>query len=112
MRLLKLLRTVLRVLWWALAAAIPVVQYRFHDSYRRAIGCPASGDCYVPGAELLLDMQLLAAGSAVVLWPLCAWYAIVKPWRARRASPGEAGGPLRRRLRVSPTPESPSLTNQ
>ena len=26
----------------------------------------------VPGAELLIDMLLLAAASAVVLWPLCA----------------------------------------
>lgn len=86
MRWLELLRSVLRVLWWAVAAALPVVQYRFHESYRRAIGCPATPDCYVPGAELLIDMLLLAAASAVVLWPLCAWYAIVKPWLARRAS--------------------------
>lgn len=67
-------------------SGLPVVQYRFRESYRRAIGCPATPDCYVPGAELLIDMLLLAAASAVVLWPLCAWYAIVKPWLARRAS--------------------------
>jgi hypothetical protein len=60
------------------------VVHRFHYSYRGAIGCPASGDCYVPGAELLIDMQLLAAGSAVVLWPLFLWYAVFKPWRVHR----------------------------
>jgi hypothetical protein len=36
MRWLKLLRSVLRVLRWAAAAAIPVVQYGFRESYRWA----------------------------------------------------------------------------
>ena len=81
---MKFLRYALRLIWWLAAAYIPVAQYQFYESYRRAIACPASGDCYTLGSEHLLGMELLFFGSAVVLWPLCAWYLLVSPWRAYR----------------------------
>jgi hypothetical protein len=81
---MKFLRYSLRLIWWLAAAYIPVAQYQFYEGYRRAIACPASGDCYTPGSEHLLGMELLFFGSAVVLWPLCAWHLLVGPWRAYR----------------------------
>lgn len=81
---MKFLRHALRLLWWLSAVCIPVAQFRFYESYRRAIACPASGDCYTPGSEHLLGMELLFFGSAVILWPLCAWYLLVRPWLTYR----------------------------
>jgi len=85
MAVLRFFCGVVRVLWWLAAACIPYAQHRFYESYRLAIGCPAQGDCYTRGAEHLLELQLLFVGSALVLWPLCAWYLLAKPLFDRRS---------------------------
>ncbi len=82
----KTLFRTLRILWWIAAAAIPIAQHRFYESYRKAIECPDYGDCYTDGAEHLLGMELLFTGSALVLWPLCAWYLVIGPWLSRRST--------------------------
>jgi hypothetical protein len=80
---MKTIQYCVRLLWWLGAAAIPVAQYRFYEYYRRAIECPAYGDCYTTGSEHLDGMELLIAFSAVTVWPLFIYYVIVKPWRSR-----------------------------
>lgn len=75
----------LRTAWWLAVAYIPFAQFSFYHSYHTAIGCPQAGDCYVPGSEHLLDLEVLIAGSALVLWPACLWALVLKPiWLMRK----------------------------
>ncbi|WP_302176054.1 hypothetical protein [uncultured Hydrogenophaga sp.] len=73
------------LMFWAAAASQPFLIHRYIGSYRRAIGCEQSGDCYMPGSDHLLDLQALLLFSASTIWPLFTWYMIVKPWRAYSA---------------------------
>ena len=90
MGVMKMALYCLRLLWWLGAASVPLFVHRCYDSYRIAIQCPASGDCYTPGSEHLLGIELLFGFSAVAIWPLFAWYVVVKPWRLRSARLREA----------------------
>lgn len=81
---MKFLRYALRLIWWLAASYIPFAQYQRYKGYRRAIACPASGDCHTSGSKHLLSMELLFFASAVVLWLLCVWYLLVGSWRAYR----------------------------
>jgi hypothetical protein len=80
---MKIIANLLRLLWWFGAASLPVFISRYYQSYRQAIQCPASGDCYTPGAEHLLGLELLVVFSALTIWPLFAWYVVVQPLRTR-----------------------------
>ncbi|MGV8823775.1 hypothetical protein [Methylibium petroleiphilum] len=82
---MKILAHLLRLLWWFGAASVPVLISRYYQSYRQAIQCPKSGDCYTPGAEHLFGLELLVAFSALTIWPLFVWYVLVQPWRMRIA---------------------------
>ncbi len=82
---MKVLAYCLRLLWWFGAASLPLLINSYYQSYRLAIQCPASSDCYTPGSEHLLGIELLMAFSAVTVWPLFIWHVIVQPWRAHRA---------------------------
>lgn len=82
---MKILGHCLRLLWWFGAASLPLFISRYYQSYRQAIQCPASGDCYTPGSEHLLGIELLIAFSALTIWPLFVWYIVVQPWRTRIA---------------------------
>jgi len=72
------LKEIAKILYWAVVAYIPISIFRFGRKYAVSIGCPESGDCYVPGSELILSLDLLFLFSVVVLWPLVAW----KVWSA------------------------------
>ena len=82
---MKIIAHFLRLLWWFGAASLPVLISRYYQSYRQAIQCPTSGDCYTPGAEHLLGLELLVAFSALTIWPLFVWHVVVQPWRTRVA---------------------------
>jgi hypothetical protein len=71
--------SLLKAAWWVAAAYIPFAQIAFYRAYHSAIGCPPVGDCYFPGSEHLLGLEVLIAGCALVLWPACLWALIVKP---------------------------------
>lgn len=70
---MALLKTIATILYWAIVGYIPISIFRFGRKYAASIGCPESGDCYAPGSEHILSVDLLVAFSAVVLWPLIAW---------------------------------------
>jgi hypothetical protein len=76
---MKAVRFALTYLWWVAAAYLPFAQFQFNRKYSRAIGCPASGDCYVDGSEHLLSLDLLLFYSAALLWPACAWMLFIRP---------------------------------
>jgi hypothetical protein len=76
---MRTLRSALTYLWWIAAAYLPVAQFQFNRRYASAIGCPASGDCYLDGSEHLLSLDLLLFFSAALLWPACAWMLVVRP---------------------------------
>ena len=80
---MKALAYCLRLLWWLGAASLPVLFGRYYESYRYGIQCPASGDCYTPGSEYLLGIELLIAFAAITIWPLFIWHVLVQPWRER-----------------------------
>jgi hypothetical protein len=67
------LRIIVKIGYWIIVACIPASIFLFEREYTAAIGCPTSGDCYVPGSEHLLYIDMLFMFSAVVLWPLVLW---------------------------------------
>ena len=77
-------------IWWLAVAYLPVALFQFERRYSDAIGCPKAGDCYVPGSEHLLSLDVMFFGSALLLWPACLWSLLVRPlsffFRKSRAS--------------------------
>lgn len=66
-------------IWWLAVAYLPLAIFRFGRRYGESIGCPKAGDCYVPGSEHLLSLDLMFFGSALLLWPACLWFLLVRP---------------------------------
>lgn len=86
---MKYLACTLKTAWWLAIAYIPFAQARVYRDFATSIGCPPAGDCYVPGSEHLLGMDILIFFSAVVIWPACLWVLVVGPLltlRKRRRS--------------------------
>jgi hypothetical protein len=81
--LMKIIAHFLHLLWWFGAASLPVLISRYYQSYRQAIQCPTSSDCCTPGAEHLLNLELLVAFSPLTIWPLFLWHVVVQSWRMR-----------------------------
>jgi hypothetical protein len=80
---------ILRWLWWAAVALIPIAMSMLHTDYRAAIGCPPRGDCYGPSFELLAVLYHwdgLISLAALLLWPACAWFLLVAPWWRRESN--------------------------
>ncbi|MBH9551500.1 hypothetical protein [Inhella gelatinilytica] len=91
---MRVLLFVVHQIWWLAVAYLPIAQFRLRQTYSRSIGCPEAGDCYVPGSEFLLNLDLLIFCSGFVLWPLCVHHFIVRPWLAyRRAATARAQRP-------------------
>jgi hypothetical protein len=82
--LVVILARFLCLLWWLGAASVPLLMNSYYGSYRYAIQCPISGDCYTPGSEHLFGIELLIGFSALAIWPLFVWYVIVKTWHLYR----------------------------
>lgn len=76
---MKYLRSLVAAAWWVAVGLLPVAQFRFIQRYSQAIGCPERGDCYVPGSEHLLSLDLIFFSSALLLWPACLWFLLVRP---------------------------------
>jgi hypothetical protein len=70
--------------FWTIASMTPIVIWLLRREFRDSIGCPPSGDCYVPGSESLLDWDLWLVCSALIIWPLAFWFTVlnrVRKWR-------------------------------
>ena len=63
-----------KAFWWLMVARLPLSINQLSVNYAKQIGCPASGDCYAPGSELLFSFDVLIMGSATLLWPVCFWF--------------------------------------
>jgi hypothetical protein len=85
---MTILRASGRALYWIAVGYIPVAIFQFTQRYEQAIGCPASGECYVTGSEHLLYLEMLEAYAAVFLWPLVVWNL----WKLVRAFRGKGQG--------------------
>jgi len=72
-------RSAVASVWWLAVAYFPVALFQFERRYSEAIGCPKAGDCYVPGSEHLLSLDVMFFGSALLLWPACLWFLLVRP---------------------------------
>lgn len=77
---------VLLVVYWAAVGYFPFVLISYWRGYHAAIGCPQNGECYVPGSEHLLGLELMIASAAILLWPLSGikLYTAVRMVLARR----------------------------
>jgi hypothetical protein len=71
---------VLLVVYWAAVGYFPFVLISYWRRYHAAIGCPQNSECYVPGSEHLLGLELMIAIAAILFWPL----ACIKPYTAVR----------------------------
>ena len=79
------MRGIAKIGYWLAVAYIPVAIFQFIARYEAAIGCPTRGECYVPGAEHLLYLEMLMFYSAVVLLPAAVWniVRVVRQLQAR-----------------------------
>jgi hypothetical protein len=77
---MKILRATLKILFWMVVAYIPVYWWQFEKTYSAAIGCPERGDCYVPGSEHLLTIDMGIMLSAAILWPLASLKVFSLVW--------------------------------
>jgi hypothetical protein len=77
---MKILRAIFKILCWMVVAYIPVYWWRFERAYSAAIGCPKTGDCYVPGSEHLLAIHTGIILTAAILWPLALWKVTSLLW--------------------------------
>jgi len=82
---MKVILGVVRWLWWLAVAFVPVAILMVERRYMKSIGCPPSGDCYVPGSEILLEWDTLILASILLLWPVCLWFLGVGPFVKRIA---------------------------
>jgi hypothetical protein len=73
---MKVFKAIFKILFWIVVAYIPVYWWRFERLYSEAIGCPKRGDCYVPGSEHLLTIEMGIFLSAIILWPLALWKVV------------------------------------
>ena len=71
---MKLVRAVTKWLWWLGLGYVPFALTKVSKQFANSIGCPPAGDCYVPGSELLVGLDLLILGLYFYLWPVCAWF--------------------------------------
>jgi hypothetical protein len=84
------LRRILAGIWWLAIGYLPISQFRFIRTYSEFIGCPAHGDCYVPGSEHLLHLEMLFFASAFLLWPTSFWFLAVRPLLSLARKPAAA----------------------
>jgi len=56
-------RSAVASIWRLAVAYLPVALFQFERRYSEAIGCPKAGDCYVPGSEHLLSLDVIFFGS-------------------------------------------------
>jgi len=80
------LKIIVKIAYWVIVACVPLSIFIFEREYSAAIGCPKSGDCYVPGSEHILNIDMLVMFSAVVLWPLVFWKISGYIWSVLRGS--------------------------
>jgi hypothetical protein len=66
---MKRVFALIRWLWWALVAGLPIATWKIERVQMDLIGCPPRGDCYVPGSEALHYWDALIIGMAALLWP-------------------------------------------
>ena len=69
------------LLVWICLACVPILLIVVARWYALSIGCPRSGDCYVPGSEDLIYYDGLAFLSVLVIWPVCVLRLMWALWR-------------------------------
>jgi hypothetical protein len=64
----------LKVLWWLCVAYIPVAVFQIADGLYAEVGCPPRQECYAPGTIAATELEFLAFGLVLLLWPVCLWF--------------------------------------
>jgi hypothetical protein len=82
---MKKIVSLLLLAYWVAVGYFPFALQSYWRQYAAAIGCPKVGDCYVPGSEHLLNLELLVGTAAVLFWPLASikLYAVLRSWISR-----------------------------
>lgn len=65
----------IRTLWCLAAACIPIAINHINQRLWSEIGCTV-GDCYRPGTSASFELDVLTAGTAIILWPVCLWFLV------------------------------------
>jgi hypothetical protein len=68
------IRLVVRITWWLMLAAAPLIFWNFIDNVFVEIGCPPRGDCYRPGSTAAFELDVLVSALAIFIWPACIWF--------------------------------------
>lgn len=81
---MTVLKSIAAIFYWLFVGALPIAIFRFGRKYAESIGCPASGDCYAPGSEHLLSIDILFFYAVLVLWPVAVYKLGWHSWRIYR----------------------------
>ncbi len=75
---------VLKIAWWAALALFPFALLRTLRQLATAIGCPPAGDCYVPGAGIIFNLELMIGAFIGFVVPVCLWRVARTSWQLWR----------------------------
>lgn len=64
--------------WWVSICALPLLIFNLVNSIFAAIGCPATGDCYLPGAFNGVLIQAVSLALLVLVWPVALFKLVAK----------------------------------
>ena len=76
---MKYVRPVSVWLWWLWVATIPLDLHEIFAGVSMALGC--RGECYPdpPWAAPFASLDWAETKTALLLWPACAWFVVLRP---------------------------------
>lgn len=76
---------IIRWLWWAVVAALPILAWRIERIREEIRACSLADECALLGSTVLFYLGAYLVGVIALLWPVCAWFLFVAPWRRRES---------------------------
>jgi hypothetical protein len=88
-------------LWWLWIATIPLDMNEISAEVFAALGCQKGHECYPnpPWASPFASLEWMEIKTALLLWPVCAWFLVLRPlwklealiWGANESAPEDKG---------------------
>ncbi|GAB2583178.1 hypothetical protein GCM10027034_14130 [Ramlibacter solisilvae] len=97
---MKYLSSIFVWLWWLWIATIPLDLHEIFAEVSTALGCQ-KGECYPdpPWASPFASLDWMETKTALLLWPVCIWFLVLRPlwkleawiWGAKEPAPEDKG---------------------
>jgi hypothetical protein len=78
---MKYVRSISIWLWWLAVATIPFEVGEILAEFSAAFGCQQRAECYPdpPFSSPFKSIDLLEIETALLLWPVCVWFVMLRP---------------------------------